>query len=214
MSKANRENGFDTLDTIGFAVLPVTPMAHSASGGLHLFFALPVGVDIRNTAGKRGRGIGPGLDCRGDGGYVIAPSRGSGYGWDPIWNLETAPLASVRAGLMPHELERAQDRRPLKSTAGLAPYAEAALDSACHRIIAAPAGEQEVTLNTECFAVGTLAGAEAIPADFARRVLLWAAQQIRDHDPRRPWRLGELEFKVARAFADGMRHPRDGRHAA
>src|SRR5690242_16171343 len=28
--------GFDTLDALGFAKLPETPMAHTASGGLHL----------------------------------------------------------------------------------------------------------------------------------------------------------------------------------
>jgi len=45
-------------------------------------------------------------------------------------------------------------------------------------------------------------------------VLLWAARQMRDHDPARPWLLAEVEFKVNRAFNDGMRNPRGGINAA
>jgi hypothetical protein len=52
----------------------------------------------------------------------------------------------------------------------------------------APAGAQERTLNAESFAIGTRAGAGAIPADFARRTLVWAAHHIPDHDRARPWR--------------------------
>jgi len=37
--------------------------------GRHLYFAHPGGV-VRNDAGRR---LGPGLDVRGDGGYVLAP---------------------------------------------------------------------------------------------------------------------------------------------
>ena len=33
--------------------------------------------------------LGPGLDVRGDGGYVILPSSGSGYTWDPLLNFDT-----------------------------------------------------------------------------------------------------------------------------
>ena len=83
--------GYDTLDDLGFAILPETPMVHTASGGLHLYFAIPPN-GLRNTGGARGRGIGPGLDWRGDGGYVIVPSPGSGYSWDPHWNFELSGL--------------------------------------------------------------------------------------------------------------------------
>jgi hypothetical protein len=69
-------------------------------------------------------------------------------------------------------------RQQRRSETGLSPYAEAALDSACYVIIGAPNGEQECTMVAECFSIGTLAGAGAIPLGFARRALLWAAQQI------------------------------------
>jgi hypothetical protein len=118
----------------------------------------------------------------------------------------------VPEALLPREPERVEVAEPVKPTAGLSPYAEAALDSACRRIIAAPAGEQEATLNGEAFAIGTLAGAGAVPADFARRALAWAALRMPNHDPRRPWQPREVELKVERAFTEGLRRPREVRH--
>jgi hypothetical protein len=211
--KDEQANGYDTLEKLGVASLPDTPIVYTASGGLHLYFAPPKDVEIRNTAGRRGRGIGPGLDWRGEGGYVIVPSPDSGYSWDPHWILDSAPLASVPAVLLPREPKRSGSTQPVRPTEGLSPYAEGALDSACRRIIAAPRGQQEITLHAECFSIGTLAGAGGIPVNFAHRTLLWAARQIPDHDPRRPWRSAEIERKVERAFAEGIRRRRAVRDA-
>ncbi len=50
--------------------LPDTPVARTGGGGEHLFFKHP-NIEVRNSAGR----IGPGIDVRGDGGYVVgAPS--------------------------------------------------------------------------------------------------------------------------------------------
>lgn len=48
--------------------LPETFTVGTASGGDHLYFRLPPGVYVPNSAGK----LGDGLDVRGDGGYVVA----------------------------------------------------------------------------------------------------------------------------------------------
>jgi hypothetical protein len=88
--KDSRANGFDSLEDLGH-VLPETPMVHTASGGVHAYFADSPDRELRNSAGL----LGPGLDVRGAGGYVILPSPGSGYEWDPIWNFDTvAPVAA------------------------------------------------------------------------------------------------------------------------
>jgi hypothetical protein len=145
--KDPRAYGFDTLDQLGFAILPVTRMVHTGSGGLHLHFD-PGEQEIRNTAGKKGRGIGPGCDWRGTGGYVIMPSNGSGYSWDPIYGLDT-PLAAVPPELLPREPERIA-AKPVERADGLSPYAEAAVVSACNNIARAPNTEQEATLHGEC----------------------------------------------------------------
>src|SRR5262249_16000329 len=100
------QHGFDTLDHLGFSVLPETPMVHTRSAGLHLYFRVLDGCVIRNTQGNQGRGIGSGLDWRGAGGYIIMPSPNSGYWWDPIWNICTVDLAPVPRSLLPRERER------------------------------------------------------------------------------------------------------------
>lgn len=209
------EDGFRTLDELDGPIRPSTPTVHTPSGGLHLYFALPAG-GLRNTGGARGQGIGPGLDWRGDGGYVIVPCPASGYRWGN-WHFDNCEPVRVPPRLLPRlklvsNTEKPAQRFP--QSMGLSRYAEAALDAAARAIIVAPAGEQEMTLNGECFSIGTLAGAGAIPANFARKVLLWTARQMRDHDRRRPWIAGDVEFKVTRAFNDGMRHPRGDSHAA
>lgn len=68
--KHPRAWGFDTLAELGLALLPDTPMAHTASGGLHVYFGCTE-REIGNSVGKHG--LGPGLDVRGEGGYVIMP---------------------------------------------------------------------------------------------------------------------------------------------
>src|SRR5438270_5096162 len=70
------DHGFDTQAELGFALLPETPMAHTASGGLHLYFESPDRIEIRNTAGAYGPGIRPQLDTGGEGGPIILPSPG------------------------------------------------------------------------------------------------------------------------------------------
>src|SRR5262249_19280760 len=124
------------------------------------------------------------------------------------------PVPATLLPKTPPEPERCRAEQPVSRGIGLSRYGEAALDKAARAIIGAPDGQQGATINSECFSIGTLAGAGGVPRALHREVLLWAAQQMRDHDPKRPWRLDKIEFKVARAFADGLRHPRDGRHAA
>lgn len=65
-----RHGGFDTLACLEILHdrLPVTLTVRTPSGGEHRYFAHPGDV-LPNSAGK----LGPGLDVRGDGGYVVAP---------------------------------------------------------------------------------------------------------------------------------------------
>jgi len=188
-----------------------TPTVITPSGGAHAYFRVP-SPPIRNTAGKRGRGIGPNLDWRGIGGYVVAPSAHSGYSWDLHLGIDT-PMADVPAALLPVKEKRTcTEFFQLDAVTGLDRYAEAALDKACRAILAARNGEQENTLNSECFSIGTLAGSGQIPTGFARDTLRWAALQIVAYDPNRPWLAGTIEAKVNKAFEAGLRLPRGRRH--
>jgi hypothetical protein len=206
--KRPEANGFDTLDDLGHSILPETPMVHTASDGLHVYFDAG-DRELKCSAGL----LGPGLDIRGCGGYVILPSPGSGYEWDPQWNLGTVPLAAAPDWLWPPKLSRAALPPPPPPAEGLSRYGEAAIESACNAIARAPAGEQERALNAECFSIGALAGAGLVPADIALRALLRVANAMPDHDAQWPWRSEEIDLKVRRAFHAGQHHPREVRRA-
>jgi len=203
--------GLDTLAELGFTLWFETPTVHTPSGGLHAYFRYPQ-PPIRNTTGKRGRGIGPNLDWRGVGGYVIAPSRHSGYRWDPHLGSDT-PMAEVPAALLPKIIGPREVEPPPRAAPGLSRYGQGALDKACRVILNARHGEQESTLNGECFSIGQLVAGGEIPRGFGRDVLQWTAGKLASYDPRRPWQPLELERKVSAAFSAGMRNPRGARHA-
>ena len=70
--------GDESLRQLG--TLPQTPMSRTARGR-HVLFACPAGVPIRNQVGFM-----PGLDIRGDRGYIVAPpslhASGHRYAWE------------------------------------------------------------------------------------------------------------------------------------
>jgi hypothetical protein len=208
-TKDDLANGWDSLEDLGHSILPDSPVTHTASGGCHWYFADPA-RELKCSTGV----IGPGLDIRATGGYVILPSPSSGYEWDPIANIETMPLASAPDWLWPPiPSRRSLPKAPLRPVQGLSPYGTAIIEAACNAIVRAPNGEQERTLNAECFSVGTAAGAGLIPTDIALRALLNAAAAMPDHNPAMPWRPEEIDLKVRRAFAAGQANPREVRRA-
>jgi hypothetical protein len=77
-----------------FGPLPATVEAQTGGGGRHLLFKHP-GERIPNSAGL----LGPGLDIRGDGGYIVVPpslhASGRRYAWDETHHpayVEPAPM--------------------------------------------------------------------------------------------------------------------------
>jgi hypothetical protein len=82
-----RHDGWRTLaklcarDPDGLTTLEV----ETGGGGLHLYFSLPDGLDLTNSDAGIRRAFGSGIDCRGTGGYVIAPPSvhpsGCRYRW-------------------------------------------------------------------------------------------------------------------------------------
>ena len=198
-------SGYDALADTEWSILPCTPMAITPSGGLHLHLD-PGDIEIPTSQGHPGRGI----DVRAELASIILPTAGSGYRWDPLWNLDTVELAAAPRWLIRPAPE-------IKAAAGQGPpakleaaYAAAAIASAAWKIRRASAGSQRTTINNEAFAIGTLVGADLAPADIALGELLRAARDVPDYDPRRRWRWRELHRQVERAFADGLRNPRRG----
>src|SRR5215218_6677258 len=72
---------------------PPTERAITGRGGEHLYLRTPSDVEVRNSAGY----LGPGLDVRGEGGYVIVPPRRTvqAYRW-----VERSPPPAGAAWLL------------------------------------------------------------------------------------------------------------------
>lgn len=80
--------------------LPDTVQSLTGGYGRQLFFRYPCGEQIGNSSGK----LGPGLDTRGEGGYVVAPGsvhpNGRRYEWEVSHHPDDIPLAVPPPGLL------------------------------------------------------------------------------------------------------------------
>lgn len=90
----------DLVARIG--TLPDTVEVKTGGGGRHLYFAHPCnGLKIRTIVELAGL---PGLDIRGDGGYVVAPPSqhvsGSRYEWEASSHPDDVALAQMPVGLL------------------------------------------------------------------------------------------------------------------
>jgi putative DNA primase/helicase len=86
--------------------LPSTPRVQTGGGGEHHFFKHP-GGNVCNSAGA----LGPGLDIRADGGYVVAPPSLHTSGKEYKWLVDArVPLAD-----MPKRLRQKPTARELKA---------------------------------------------------------------------------------------------------
>jgi KaiC/GvpD/RAD55 family RecA-like ATPase len=151
--------------------LPATLTARTRAGGLHLLFALPAdGRKIGNRAG-----IAPGIDVRGEGGYIAAePSEvppdpggpGTGrYQWQD-WEVSEEPppdIAQAPDWLLERVAPSARTAAPLPAPAPASGAADAYAQAALHRAIGAvqtaPEGTRNNTLYAEAAGLARLAAA-------------------------------------------------------
>jgi len=190
--------------------LPVTLTAATGGGGEHLFFTHPGQVAVRNTAGRL-PGVTealPGVDLRGDDGYVVAaPSRhasGGAYTWvDP----------DVLPALAPGWLRPSP--RPVFPTGGPARviprgggsrYGLAALRREVAAVRAAPVGGRNDRLNRAAFSLGMLAAGGELHEALIEAELLAAAVDVAL--PER-----EARASIRSGLSAGAREPRRRRHA-
>ncbi|MGO1056930.1 bifunctional DNA primase/polymerase [Crossiella sp. CA198] len=149
------------------------------SGGLHLYFRMPAGVRLGNTQGKRGAGLGPMVDTRGVGGYVLAPGSVTANGLYKV--VSDSPVAEL-----PGWLVQALTPKPppaVSATAQIAgermpAYVEAAVRGECAKVRAAQRREHQNTLYCAGVALGQLVGSGDLPAATAESALLAAAGHI------------------------------------
>lgn len=158
--------------------LPASRVVRTGSGGRHLYFRHPGGV-VRNDAGRR---LGPGLDIRGDGGYVIAPpSRHvSGGRYAVAGHGGTLPELPdwLQRLLRPPEPRRrapAMEWRPGKDTSK---WADAALQGELDRLLQAQPGMRNHTLNKVAYRLGQIIAGGGLDEGEVEGVLIDGAKAI------------------------------------
>lgn len=142
--------------------LPPGPRVRTGSGGWHLIYSQP-DREIRNSVNR----VGPGIDVRGAGGYVIAPPSLHQAGERYVWTRHGDPPQ------MPNWLDRLVDRpipqraepapvEPIRLSEAVDRWAAAAVDGEIDRVRNAAEGCRNHTLNRAAFALGQIAGAGLI----------------------------------------------------
>jgi hypothetical protein len=98
--------------------LPPTWRTLTGGGGEHVIFACPDGVTIKNYSPTPGSvpPLGPGIDIRARGGYIVAPpSRhisGRSYTWSVDNHPQDVPLAPLPDWLIERLVSRPTERTP------------------------------------------------------------------------------------------------------
>jgi hypothetical protein len=141
-----------------------TYVVDTPSGGCHLYFSAGAETRARNSAGV----LGPHIDVRADGGYVVgAGSRIGGQAYTarsgPRLPVPLPAWLGRLAADTPLALTVPAPRLPLADRAQGRAYAMAALRAETSRVAAAPPGTRNDTLNRAAFSLGQLVAAGLLP---------------------------------------------------
>jgi hypothetical protein len=180
------------------APLPMdTYTVRTGRGGLHLYFGAPAGLELPNTAGRLGWLV----DTRADGGYVVGAGStvaGRDYVLVHVGKPHDLPGWITTALLPP------PPATPPRPIGGQRPgYAHAALRNEVQRVLDAPPGQRNATLNRAAYSLGTLVGAGVLPEALVGEALLQAAQSV-------GLGLPEPAATIASGLRAGTARPRGG----
>ncbi|MET8756854.1 bifunctional DNA primase/polymerase [Lentzea sp. NPDC004782] len=177
-----------------------TYTVHTPSGGTHYYFTAPSTVELRNTEGDTGNGLGWKIDTRAHGGYVVAPCSTTPDG--EYWASDTSAPVDLPTWLV-HRLTPkppAARTAPIVSRSERLPaYVAAAVRGERDRVAGAQSGAHTKTLFVASVALGQLVGGGMLPAATAEAELFNAAlHMITD-------RCQCTEAEVLRTIANGLR---------
>jgi hypothetical protein len=156
--------------------VPSTYAVTTPSGGRHLYYASPAGVRLRNTA----RTLGPYIDTRAGGGYVVAPGSVLPNGGYELAD-DTDP-AVLPAWLVQACLDRPSPAISAPSQIAASnpnAYAASALRGECERVRSASSGQHNAVLASAAYTLGRKVGAGIVAHTDARTGLVTAGEDLR-----------------------------------
>lgn len=178
--------------------VPTTPIVRTAKGR-HYYFKHP-GFPVRNFARRL-----PGLDLRGDGGYVVGAGSIHPSGHRYVWEVSPSDVPFAPAPQWLLELLKKKDKGAASGAPTAPPgtaYAEAALDKQLIELRRARPGQRNDTLFRSALALGQLVGAGALGQSMVEGLLRATAQSIGlDAD--------EIEKTIASGMEKGIAEPRE-----
>lgn len=186
-------------------------------GGRHLLFAWDPARPVRNMCRRSREVLGPGVDVRGDGGYIVAAPSIHPSGRAYAWAFSRAPgeIAPAQApgwlmDLVEVEPERpAAPPRPAPVTARdgrASAYGEAVLAGAVREVAATPPGAQNDTLYRKAVLVGCFCAGGEMERGYARDALIAAGLAMQAHGKRHT--AAAMADIVDRAMTWAEAHPR------
>jgi Bifunctional DNA primase/polymerase, N-terminal len=179
---------------------PATFGVNTPSGGCHLYFAAARGL-LRNSAGL----LGPLIDVRADGGYVVAPgSRIGQRAYTVRDSSPPMPLPPWIAALLQDgaaTTPASARRLPVLGRGLGTAYALAALREETRRVATAQPGTRNDTLNRAGFSLGQLVAAGLLPPAAVITALGSAAARAGLPE-------GEARRTIRSGMAAGARKPR------
>jgi hypothetical protein len=171
-------NGGDVLAAVCEADDQPPPIdtytVRTCSGGMHLYYAAPIGSTLRNTAGRLGWLI----DTRAAGGYVVAAgSLVNARRYDVLVDLAPAQLPEWIARRLADSAAPA-DTDTTVPVGNPSAYAAAALRGELDRVLAASEGGRNHAVNAAAFALGQLVGGGLLARQLVEDALALAGQAI------------------------------------
>lgn len=185
------------------ATITPTYAVSTPSGGWHLYYTAPAGVQLRNTHNL----IGWKIDTRARGGYVVAPGC-------PVPPNRYELIDDRDPAELPNWLHQALVSKP--PAASTAPahrvaacptsYVAAAVHGETQRVRTAPPGQHNSVLCRAAYALGQLVGAQLLTEPTARTELITAAAVLVTADC--DCTSTEVDRVITSGLAAGARNPR------
>ena len=175
----NKVNGFISLDNlvVEHGPLPATRTVSTPSGGEHVYFKHP-GSKVKTNAGI----LAPGVDVRGDGGYIILPPSKIDENCYSV--VDDEPIAEAPDWLIQlvcPKVQQACSRKLTPKTANThvcattSRYGARAVHSEYQRVASCPEGTRNSQLNKSAYALGQLVSGGEIAEEDAQGALEEAA---------------------------------------